>query len=473
MSEEKVKILIVDDIEDNRMVIRRICRKFEGVELLEAENGQIAVDIVRDAQPQIVLMDVMMPVMDGFEASTIIKSEYPEINIIVITALVDDETEKNFLKLGVDGYLRKPVSREILTVKVEGLLSAIKVKSGEMSLLTSRQMLNPFAKVVRKMKTVFMVDNEEDMMNLGTWLSEYYHRKNSVTTMDFDFSIDFIYRLLTHIIKVQKPLTVLIEEDFDHAYLTFVLPNGMAVEDVIFDFEERIKNNIVVRSGMLYLQIHMICNEQPEALMAQDFLRSALSYAEDEPQTEEEENEEHTQEAMQGSAFISDEEKALLRASFIEKISAVEFVGTIGDTLKDEIADLGELDVAWREALDAYENKPSKAILEKLSDETIHRYAKVVNEMYEFHGLGYGLSSLAMFLKTTDEALLLANAAKIVLLLRGIIDDLSAWQESIFVTKIALDIHYLDSSLLSSCIQIDMMVNQKQIEGDDDELELF
>jgi len=465
MSEEKIKILIVDDIEDNRMVIRRICRKLEDVELFEAENGQIAVDIVRDIKPQIVLMDVMMPVMDGFEASTIIKSEYPEVCIIVITALTDEETEKNFLKLGVDGYLRKPVSRDILTIKLNGLLASLKVKKGEMSLLTSRQMINPFVKTVRKMKTVFMVDNEEDMMNLGIWLTDYYHRQNSVTTMDFDFSVDFIYRLLTQIIKKQKPLTVLIEEDFDHAYLTFVLPNELAVEEVLFEFEQKIKDNIIIKRGMLHLKINMMCKEQPEALMAHDFLKSALLHASDEV--------EDGGTVTKATAHISDKEKEMLRASFVEKISAKEFVDTLGDSLMDEIADLKDLEAAWREQMDAFEMKPAKAQLEKLSDEVILRYAKVINEMYEFHGLGYGLSSLAMFLKTIEEELLLANAAKVTMLLRNIADDLSTWRYGIFEARSAIDVHYLDSSLLSSCIQIDVMVNQKQIDDSDDELELF
>jgi len=74
MQKNEINILITDDIEDNRLVLKTICKKFKDVKIFEASNGLEAVEIVESEDIGIVLMDVMMPFMDGFEASKIIKS---------------------------------------------------------------------------------------------------------------------------------------------------------------------------------------------------------------------------------------------------------------------------------------------------------------------------------------------------------------------------------------------------------------
>lgn len=69
----EVSILITDDVEDNRLILKNICKKLGGIKILEAVNGLEATQIAESQEIDIVLMDVMMPVMDGFEATKIIK----------------------------------------------------------------------------------------------------------------------------------------------------------------------------------------------------------------------------------------------------------------------------------------------------------------------------------------------------------------------------------------------------------------
>ncbi len=126
----EVTILITDDVEDNRLILKNICKKLGGIKILEAVNGLEATQIVESEEVDIVLMDVMMPVMDGFEATKIIKNMDVPPYLLIITAVSDKETEEKFIKLGIDGYIRKPVDKEALKAKLETLINSCLIKKG-------------------------------------------------------------------------------------------------------------------------------------------------------------------------------------------------------------------------------------------------------------------------------------------------------------------------------------------------------
>lgn len=106
-------ILIVDDISHNRELIRQHFMD-SSISTLEAENGQLAVEAVVANPPDLVLMDIRMPVMDGYEAAKQIKAHSPHLPVVALTASVmRDEHEAQNLAF-FDGYLRKPVLRHEL-----------------------------------------------------------------------------------------------------------------------------------------------------------------------------------------------------------------------------------------------------------------------------------------------------------------------------------------------------------------------
>ncbi len=118
---EPCRVLVADDIVMNRDLIRAFF--FEtGHSLIEAGNGAEAVDLARRERPDIILMDVRMPVMDGVQASRILKADpdLKSIPIIVITASAM-QSEEAVLKPLCDGFLRKPISRADLAAKMRSL----------------------------------------------------------------------------------------------------------------------------------------------------------------------------------------------------------------------------------------------------------------------------------------------------------------------------------------------------------------
>ena len=106
---KKAKLLIVDDIEDNRELI---VKNFEvtNIEVITAVNGLEAVEIYKREKPDLILMDIRMPVMDGYEAATRIK-EISNVPIIALTASVMQDEYERSKREHFDGFLRKPVLR--------------------------------------------------------------------------------------------------------------------------------------------------------------------------------------------------------------------------------------------------------------------------------------------------------------------------------------------------------------------------
>lgn len=107
--EQITKVLIVDDKPVNRMLLERILSPL-GFEVREAENGKVAIEIWNEWSPNIILMDMRMPVMDGYEATRRIKSTIKgqATIIIAVTASALEEDRELILSEGCDGYIRKP-----------------------------------------------------------------------------------------------------------------------------------------------------------------------------------------------------------------------------------------------------------------------------------------------------------------------------------------------------------------------------
>ena len=117
------RILVVDDRADNRLVLVRLLSSL-GLLVREAENGQEAVAVWEDWQPQLIWMDMRMPVMDGYEATKQIKA-HPlgkTTVIIALTASAFEEERKSILAAGCDDFLPKPFEAKILFAKMEDFL---------------------------------------------------------------------------------------------------------------------------------------------------------------------------------------------------------------------------------------------------------------------------------------------------------------------------------------------------------------
>ncbi|MEQ2449449.1 hybrid sensor histidine kinase/response regulator [Odoribacter splanchnicus] len=120
------KLLVVDDVQTNVLLLKALLSK-DGYGILVANNGQEALEVIRNENPDLILLDVMMPGMDGFEVAERLKSEEYrcEIPIIFLTALDDTQSIVNGFKLGAGDFISKPFRKEELMVRIKHQLSLV------------------------------------------------------------------------------------------------------------------------------------------------------------------------------------------------------------------------------------------------------------------------------------------------------------------------------------------------------------
>ena len=108
-----MKVLITDDQRVVREGLATIVEAFPDTEVVGlAEDGVQALELVRSARPDVVLMDLRMPRMDGVEATKAIRAEHPDVAVVVLTTYADDESILAALSAGAAGYLTKDAARD-------------------------------------------------------------------------------------------------------------------------------------------------------------------------------------------------------------------------------------------------------------------------------------------------------------------------------------------------------------------------
>lgn len=110
---KKIKLVLVDDqslVREGLSMILSLCEDFQIIG--EASNGVEAIGLVEKNRPDIILMDIRMPKMDGVEATKIIKSKHPEVKIIILTTFNEEEYILEGLKNGAEGYILKDLKSD-------------------------------------------------------------------------------------------------------------------------------------------------------------------------------------------------------------------------------------------------------------------------------------------------------------------------------------------------------------------------
>lgn len=136
----KQKILVVDDEFQIVRVVQGYLQKADFI-VLTANNGQEALAIAREHQPDLVILDVRMPVMDGLEFTRRIRVEQPDIAIIMLTSQVEEMDRVLGLEMGADDYVPKPFSPRELVARVRALLRRAQRTAARSEVLTSGDLI--------------------------------------------------------------------------------------------------------------------------------------------------------------------------------------------------------------------------------------------------------------------------------------------------------------------------------------------
>ncbi len=147
MADEYIRVLIADDHELFRRGLRMVLEDAQDIAVIgEAGDGQRAVELARELVPDVVVMDVRMPVLSGIEATQQIKAEEPGTRILVLTISDEEEDLYEAIRAGANGYLLKEIS-------IDEIGDAVRSIHGGQSLISpsmASKLLDEFAAMIRK-----------------------------------------------------------------------------------------------------------------------------------------------------------------------------------------------------------------------------------------------------------------------------------------------------------------------------------
>ncbi len=112
-----VKALVVDDDPDIRLLVRRLLRILN-CESVEARNGIEAEELVKSENPDIILLDIMMPIQDGYETCVHLREQNYSGLIIMVSALKEESEKAKTQNAGANAYIQKPITKEVLALHI-------------------------------------------------------------------------------------------------------------------------------------------------------------------------------------------------------------------------------------------------------------------------------------------------------------------------------------------------------------------
>ena len=431
-------ILLVDDNANNRLTLELILEDVEDVTLYEAENGEEAIEKCIKYPIDLIFMDIMMPVLDGIGATEKIKAFAPEVMIIALSALDDNESKHKMLLVGAEDYLTKPIDSQLFLQRVKNYTSIIKSRQ---IVTDSDEAYNPFSRKLLHRQLKFFVPHQGALTEF--W--DFSLTQLPFTCIDFSDHIRIIYGIGLWLLEKGVKFQIIMEGNDKYVYISVV---GTSI----------LKKHIV----------HNICQKHlPDATFVVDNNNIYFQLTKIELEIEEE------QFITEKEVIVtSQESKKILAKTHNEDMDAAEYVATTAISIMPKIESLEFLEGKIDMGIIHFEQERNDDSLEELCT-LLDEYCGVIDLLQEFEHLGFGVKSLITFLRTLKDRYL--EKDKISLLatsLLNLLHDLSAWREQIFIKQEALNIHYLDASLLSSCMQIEAIFEDKAIDEGDD-LEFF
>ncbi len=219
-NKEMKKILIVDDNQNNRILIQSLVESYcednnETVVINEATNGEEAVAMAKQIHYSLIFMDIMMPVMDGVEATFKIHAFDSKVMIVAVSAIDDWEHQRRILTAGAEDYISKPINSDVFTNRLVNYFSLIQSR-----LHTRKKFNNDAANIcspdIFSRKLLFYIQNEDDISEF--W--EYYLMNQETGNEMLSACVRTLYALETISIKLGVKNQIIVEESDQYIYMT-------------------------------------------------------------------------------------------------------------------------------------------------------------------------------------------------------------------------------------------------------------
>ncbi len=411
-----MNILIVDDIEDNRHMLERLItqfsRKYEvEIEVSQAQNGQEGVDICNERRIDLIFMDIIMPVMDGLEATKIIKKEHPSAMIIVISSENDESIKTEILQAGAEDYVLKPFSSAIMLSRLNNYAKLIRSRN---AIGYQTKAINIFTHNVYSYQLTFFLSNDDELAQFWETMLVRLEFQNHISQLS-DF-VRFMFRLATYQLQKAYKCHVYVEEDEHNFYFTM-------------------DNMKLISADTVRQMIEKYCSSAIYEIKG-DFLSFLLPRVDENISALPSANNVHVDEAVETvSTFPSVAVlKETLQTYDILDADALEEFEYIVSKLQTEIMMMGSSDLEMDDI--------------DTMNEYIKKLASILSVSQDSYAISASLSDFSALLDEYSEPFL-AMSKDLSAMMRSFINDLIMWKEMIFETG-APSVDFLNSSISSN-----------------------
>jgi len=423
------KILVVDDLDNNRLSLVLQLEKITSLEIHEASDGLEAVELCARESFDLIFMDIMMPNLDGFEATKYIKQLHPHTMIIALSALDDETAKHKMLSFGAEDYLTKPIDPIRIFARIEHYLNIIAFRK-QKSIEQKKSVINPFDAHVFSKKTVYTIESNH---HLGEFWDDCLNTTSEI--IDLSDAVRLMYGVGLWLLKNNVSFEIVIESNTQHTYLSLIHKGTL---------KQTIVKNILLKH---YASLHYLLDYTLLSFKLKHSVKPTLGEATT------------VQEHLRNPPCTSMDAKTYLEHTPISFFSKIDHLDRINDAIDSEIL--------------AFEKSPNYETIKNIC-EALRAYIEILEQLMEFEHLGYALRMLVdCLLKIKNDQLSQPLTKKSATILLNIVYDLSSWRENIFINQSAIDIHYLDASLLSSCLQLEAVFEPEAHAEFDNEIEFF
>ena len=162
-----INIGIVDDHKIVRDGVKVMVEDHPGFDIIcEAENGKEAIEQCSNNNVDILIMDITMPVMDGIEATRVIKENHPDIKILALTMLSEDQHIRKMIKAGASGYILKNSGKQELIKAIESIIEGKHYFSNDATQAILQELVTPDVNKVNDEDDVHITDREREVLKL-------------------------------------------------------------------------------------------------------------------------------------------------------------------------------------------------------------------------------------------------------------------------------------------------------------------
>lgn len=474
-------VLYVEDEDSIREELKTYLEQRVSVVYL-ACNGKEGLEYFHKINPDIVVSDINMPKMDGIEMSKHIKKANKKTPIVLTTAMGDINYMAKAISIGIDHYLLKPLRLRTLEETLNQVAHSLmfekleeKRKEDKFLIATLSGFLDfsPNPVIIYGSTGVRFVNHAFEKISCqsksqvqGTFfnLDSLFEKRSdylgSVEEISEDEKLNKVSIKSTHGRHIFYLLKNEISEGFDETFVMYTF------NDITLNEYHKIK----IQHYNLRLE---------DFIKHINRLRAEKSFAQSVPAEIEEVNKEEIEAVIREKRELNEIETRVLKKSRMGVIfSAAEYNNEVDEYILQELQELEEIDTEINEALIDYEEQKSIDQLYFIAGRLI-KYSSTIAQLFEFEDLAFSIKSLADLLSEVEsEKLTDVKHRKINIFLTNFMMDIVAWRRTIFIEKNTHDIHYLDASLFSAILQLELVINEKEAittstEDDDEGFELF